>query len=426
MRCSTTNNEISISKERIKPIKMSEGLLYSNFRIRSLIPRALVRALELDVEIQDPYQAGEKFAKDFPLRKLPAFVGPHGYKLTEQLAINNYLIKLSKDEKIRAQLLGDEGDARTQSQILRWESLANSDLLVTTVRVFGPLKGEAPYVKRDVDDASRFLEEIVTVYEARLKDHCYLASESISLADLVSAATFIRGFNFIFGEQWRQEHPAIVRWFKTVIASPFLAEETKDFEFIEYPAGEENEGTKGTSARNPVKRICPRHPLESLGESSFPIEEWRKRYTMHDTRRTALPWFWEHYNPQEWSLWKVEYRYDHELPMLLKPSSLIGGFFNRLFKSVRYMFGSMVVYGDSNHNGIVGAIMVRGHDYVRAFDVAPDWVSYRYTQLDATRPEDKAFVESVWSLDQPIVVNGVSRGIVAGEVLNHFDFNRLA
>ncbi|CAR28632.1 ZYRO0F08448p [Zygosaccharomyces rouxii] len=410
---------------------MSEGLLYSNFRIRSLVPRALVWILKLDVEIQDPYQVDEKFTKDFPLRKLPSFLGPHGYKLTEQMAINNYLIKLSKDEKIKAQLLGAEDDIKTQSQILRWESLANSDLIATMVKVFGPLKGDAPYIKKNVDDASNFLEEIVGIYEARLRDYTYLASESISLADLVSAAIFIRGFNFIFGEQWRKEHPAIVRWFKTVIESPFLAEETKDFKFIEKPLeppqGKKKEqpkqqakqqpAQKAPAAQQPPQEKKPKHPLELLGKSSFPLEDWKRKYMNDDTRPTALPWFWEHYNPEEWSLWKVEYRYNDELTLTFMSNNLIGGFFTRLFGSVKYMFGSMVVYGENNDNGIVGAIMIRGQDYVKAFDVAPDWESYKFTQLDATKPEDKAFVEDMWAWDKPVIVNGKPREIVDGKVL---------
>lgn len=409
---------------------MSEGLLYSNFRIRSLVPRALVNTLKLDVEIQDPYQVNEKFTKDFPLRKLPSFLGPHGYKLTEQMAINNYLIKLSKDEKIKAQLLGAEDDIKTQSQILRWESLANSDLMNTIVKVFLPLKGDVPYVKKNVDDASKFLEEIVSMYESRLRDYTYLASESISLADLVSAAMFIRGFNFIFGEQWRKEHPAIVRWFETVISSPFLAEETKDFKFIEKPlqppqGGKEQQPQKQQPAQQgkpqqqqqPAQQGKPKHPLALLGDSAFPLQDWKRKYMNEDTRPSALPWFWEHYNPEEWSLWKVEYRYNDELTLTFMSNNLIGGFFTRLFASVKYMFGSMVVYGEDNNNGIVGAIMIRGHDHVKAFDVAPDWESYKFTQLDASKPEDKAFVEDMWAWDKPVIVNGEPREIIDGKVL---------
>lgn len=50
--------------------------------------------------------------------------------------------------------------------------------------------------------------------------------------------------------------------------------------------------------------------------------------------------------------------------------------------------------------------MVRGQEALPAFDVAPDWESYEFTKLDASKPEDKAFVEDQWSWDKPIEVNG--------------------
>lgn len=61
---------------------MSQGTLYANFRIRTWVPRGLVKALKLDINVVAPETASEQFAKDFPLKKVPAFVGPNGFKLT--------------------------------------------------------------------------------------------------------------------------------------------------------------------------------------------------------------------------------------------------------------------------------------------------------------------------------------------------------
>lgn len=83
---------------------MSQGTLYANFRIRTWVPRGLVKALKLDVKVVTPDAAAEQFARDFPLKKVPAFVGPKGYKLTEAMAINYYLVKLSQDDKMKTQL----------------------------------------------------------------------------------------------------------------------------------------------------------------------------------------------------------------------------------------------------------------------------------------------------------------------------------
>ncbi|KAJ4173002.1 elongation factor EF-1 gamma subunit, partial [Fusarium falciforme] len=52
---------------------MSQGTLYANFRIRTWVPRGLVKALKLDVKVVTPDAAAEQFARDFPLKKVPAF-----------------------------------------------------------------------------------------------------------------------------------------------------------------------------------------------------------------------------------------------------------------------------------------------------------------------------------------------------------------
>ncbi|CCK67906.1 translation elongation factor EF1B gamma KNAG_0A02170 [Huiozyma naganishii CBS 8797] len=409
---------------------MSSGTLYASFRIRSVVPRALVNHFKLDVTIVDPTKSGEQFAKDFPLKKVPAFVGAKGYKLTELMAVNYYLLNMVQDTAAVERLTGK--NAEEKAQIIRWESLSNSDLISQIVAAFLPLKGDAPYNKKAVDTALETIDKIAAIYETRLTDYTFLATENISLADLVSACLFTRGFNYLFGKQWRADHPAIVRWYKTVIDSEIMKPEFTDFKFIDEPLAPPQKKKEKKPAQEPKKKQekpaqaaeaapaaekKPKHPLELLGKSAFSLDEWKRTYSNEDTRPVALPWFWEHYNPEEWSLWRVDYKYNDELTLTFMSNNLIGGFFNRLSASTKYMFGSLVVYGENNNNGIIGAILIRGQDYVPAFDVAPDWESYAYTKLDATKDEDREFVNNMWAWDKPVIVNGEPREIADGKVL---------
>jgi elongation factor 1-gamma len=52
---------------------------------------------------------------------------------------------------------------------------------------------------------------------------------------------------------------------------------------------------------------APKHPLAALPPSSIPIDEWKRQYSNNDTD-VALKWFWEHYNPKDFSLWRVDYK----------------------------------------------------------------------------------------------------------------------
>jgi elongation factor 1-gamma len=95
---------------------------------------------------------------------------------------------------------------------------------------------------------------------------------------------------------------------------------------------------------------------------------------------------------------------------------LLGGFFNRLEASRKYLFGAASVYGQTNHSIIRGAFLVRGDEALPAFDVAPDYESYEFTKLDPTKSEDKAFVEDQWSWDKSIEVKGKTYEWADGKV----------
>lgn len=82
-------------------------------------------------------------------------------------------------------------------------------------------------------------------------------------------------------------------------------------------------------------------------------------------------------------------------------SNLIGGFFNRLEASRKYLFGSMGVLGETGNSLISGVLIARGQDIIPVVEVAPDYESYSYKKLDLENPEDKAFFEAAnaWDLE---------------------------
>jgi elongation factor 1-gamma len=53
-------------------------------------------------------------------------------------------------------------------------------------------------------------------------------------------------------------------------------------------------------------------------------------------------------------------------------SNQIGGFFNRLEGSRKYLFGSVGVLGKANDSIITGAVICRGKDFKPVMEAAPD------------------------------------------------------
>ena len=82
-------------------------------------------------------------------------------------------------------------------------------------------------------------------------------------------------------------------------------------------------------------------------------------------------------------------------------SNQIGGFFNRLEASRKYLFGSIGVLGEANSSVISGVFITRGDEIKLSVDCAPDWESYEYKKLDLTNGSDKKFFEDAlaWDLE---------------------------
>lgn len=336
---------------------------------------------------------------------------------------------MANNEKLEKQLTGSSTEER--AKVLQWVTFANSDLAKSAASALFLLLGLRPFNKKQLDTSVEELEKYAHAFEQRLSEYTYLATESFSLADLMCYFVWAFTFQGAVGAEFRKRFPQLMRWFNTIGAHPLVQFSHKGFKPCEKPLdppqGKKKEQKKEQSKQEPAKKAPaaqqppqekkPKHELELLGKSSFPLEDWKRKYMNEDTRPTALPWFWERYNPEEWSMWKVEYKYNDELTMTFMSNNLVGGFFTRLFASIKYMFGAMVVYGEDNNNGIIGAIMIRGQDYKAAFQVAPDWESYSFTKLDTSKPEDKAFVEDMWAWDKPVIINGEPREISDGKVL---------
>lgn len=73
-----------------------------------------------------------------------------------------------------------------------------------------------------------------------------------------------------------------------------------------------------------------------------------------------MKWLEANYDAQDYSLWKVTYKYPTELTQVFMSANLVGGFHNRLEGSRKYLFGSAAVYGVANDSLIAGAYMLRG------------------------------------------------------------------
>ena len=228
-------------------------------------------------------------------------------------------------------------------------SFANSELMRALAGWFRPLVGRDPYNKRNVDDAIKLTQKIVGVLEEHLLHNTYLVGERVTLADFFTVGIINRGFEFVFGKEWRQEHPNTTRWYETVYNQPSFSAVVPKLNFIEEglknQAPNQDKKDKAPKEKKEKVKEAPKpkakeveeeeeeedkpapkskHPLETLEKPTLILDDWKRKYSNEETREVALPWFWEHYKPEEYSLWKVDYKYNDELTQVFMTSNLIG------------------------------------------------------------------------------------------------------
>ncbi|KAK6200038.1 uncharacterized protein RJT21DRAFT_140297 [Scheffersomyces amazonensis] len=396
---------------------------------RSFIIMDLIKYFKIDIEIKDDLEC-PAFQAKFPSHKTPAFVGPKGFKLHETLAILNYVLSFVPKDELKG-FLGKNNEQ--YASILKYLSFFNTEFISSFIKALFMVIGKAPYNKKLYDEKIEELDLYGQMLESRLSEFTYLVGERITLADIASASCFSKAYGSVLGKPYGQKYPNVIRWFNTVKSHPIFAGRFDDFVAPEQPLTfvppkkekkeqkpKEEKPKKAAKEveeeeEKPVEEPKPKHPLDLLPRIS--LEEWKRVYSNEDTRAKAIPWFWENqYKPEEFSLWKVDYKYNDELTLTFMSNNLVGGFFNRLSASTKYLFGTLVVYGENNNNGITGFFLVRGQDYAPAFDVAPDWESYSYTKLDGNDAETRKFIDNMLAWDEPVEVNGEKREIADGKV----------
>ncbi|GAM90792.1 hypothetical protein ANO11243_088370 [Dothideomycetidae sp. 11243] len=408
------------------------GKLYTHEgNSRSTVLKAVAKANNLELEIVD-VQPDKGVSDDYlrvnRLGKVPSFEGADNFILTECIAIAIYLT--SQNEKTT--LLGKT--KQDYASILRWMSFANHEVLPAIGGWFRPLVGRDPYNKKSVEEHQKRALKAVKVLEDHFLINTYLVGERLTLADLFVASTISRGFEYLFDKEWRTEHPNVSRWFETVYHQPIYSDVAAKFPSIDKaityqppkkeaaPKQEKPKAAPKPAAKEPedeedeAPKPKAKHPLDLLERPTFVLDDWKRKYSNEETREVALPWFWENCKFEEYSIYRVDYKYNDELTLTFMTSNLIGGFFARLEASRKFIFGAASVYGVANDSVIRGAFVIRGQDALPAFDVAPDYESYTFTKLDPKKSEDKEFVDDMWAWDKPIDVNGKTYEWADGKV----------
>lgn len=404
---------------------MASGTLYTypeNFRAYKVLIAAQFSGSQ--IKIADDFVFGETnksegFLKKFPLGKVPAFETGDGKCITESNAIAYYVAN--------DQLRGKTDLER--AEIVQWFGFADSEILPASCAWVFPLLGIMPYNKQTVEHAKDDVKKALCALNSHLLTHTYLVGERLTLADISVAMTLLHLYQYILEPNLRKPYQNVNRWFQTVIYQPEsiavigafkLAEKTLEYDpkkFAETQGKSSKKEKKEKESKKEPKEVKKEpveeldaadaalaaepkstNPFDNLPKGTFDLDDFKRFYSNEDEAK-SIPYFWEKFDSNNYSIWLGEYLYNDELTRVYMSCNLIGGMFQRLDKMRKGAFASACLFGTDNNSSISGVWVWRGQDL--AFTLSPDWQvdyeSYKWTKLDPTKEETKSLVQQYFS-----------------------------
>jgi elongation factor 1-gamma len=68
----------------------------------------------------------------------------------------------------------------------------------------------------------------------------------------------------------------------------------------------------------------PKDPLAALPKGTFDMDDF-KRFYSNNAEDKSVPYFWEKFDKENYSIWRCDYKYNDELTMVFMSCNLIGG-----------------------------------------------------------------------------------------------------
>ncbi|KAF9113092.1 Elongation factor 1-gamma [Mortierella sp. AM989] len=369
----------------------------------------------IEVTVDDKFVMGTtnktpEWISKFGASQVPAFEGTDGTIIIESGAIAYYLAHLKSDSTLIGRSNSEE------ALIQQWVQFVDCSIIPVISSWLYPILGFTAYNKVVETQAIDRIKFQLATLERHLIKKTYLVGERITLADISGAAGLHQCYNLLFDADFRKGFPAVTRWFTTIVNQANYKAVAGEFKFCETamkyvapkkekdtkekkPKEEKPKEEKKPKAKEPEEEPeetfedapKPKSKLDLLPAAKMPLDEWKRQYSNNETP-AAMKWLWENIDlTTDYSIWKVDYKYNDELTKLYMSNNLAGGLMNRLERARKYAFGCLVVAGEDNANIISGYFIVRGNadEMVEEITDAADYDSYNWVKVNVDDAEKK-------------------------------------
>ncbi|GAB2229801.1 hypothetical protein Drorol1_Dr00014057 [Drosera rotundifolia] len=389
----------------------------------------------VEVKLAENFEMGvsnktPEFVKINPLGKVPVLVTPDG-AVFESNAIARYVSHLKADNPLNGSSLID------YAHIEQWIDFATLEVDIHVLTWFRPRIGRAVYIKPAEEASIAALKRALEALNKHLASTTYLVGHSVTLADIILTCNLLTGFTQLMTKDFTSEFPHVERYFWTLVNQPNFhkviggVQQTLAIPPVQSAKGpaQPKESAKPKAKVEPKKEAKkaekealeakskeaaeeeeeapkpkPKNPLDLLPPSQMVLDDWKRLYSNTKTnfREVAIKGFWDMYDPEGYSLWFCDYKYNDENTVSYVTLNKVGGFLQRLDLVRKYAFGKMLVIGSNPPFKVKGLWLFRGQEIPKfVLDEVYDMELYEWRKVDLADEGQKERVNQMIEDQEP-------------------------
>ncbi|KAG5248437.1 elongation factor [Salix suchowensis] len=318
------------------------------------------------------------------------------------------------------------------ARIEQWMDFAATEIDAGISKWLYPRLGYQLYLPPAEEATISALKRALGALNLHLTSNTYLVGHSVTLADIIMTCNLYPGFSHVMTKSFTSEFPHVERYFWTMVNQPNVKKVVGDVKQAESvvpvtrkpsqpkePAQSKpkDEPKKEVKEKEPAKpkaepaaeeeeapKPKPKNPLDSLPPSKMIIDDWKRLYSNTKTnfREVAIKGFWEMYDPEGYSLWFCDYKYNDENTVSFVTLNKVGGFLQRMDLARKYAFGKMLIIGSEPPFKVKGLWLFRGQEIPQfIIDECYDMELYEWTKVDISDEAQKERVSQMIEDHEP-------------------------
>ncbi|KAG8389648.1 hypothetical protein BUALT_Bualt01G0000800 [Buddleja alternifolia] len=358
-----------------------------------------------------------EFLKKNPIGKVPVLETPDG-PIFESNAIARYVARLKPDNHLYGSSLIDYG------HIEQWIDFSATEIDANIGRWLYPRFGYGLYLPPAEEVAITALKRALEALNSHLASNTYLVGHGVTLADIIMICNLSIGFKAIMTMTFTSQFPHVERYFWTLVNQPNFQKilgDVKQAESIPAVASKkpaqakepakpkakeeskkevkkEESKAKEVAAEEEAPKPKAKNPLDLLPTSKMILDDWKRLYSNTKTnfREVAIKGFWDMYDPEGYSLWFCNYKYNDENTVSFVTLNKVSGFLQRMDLARKYAFGKMLIIGSEGPFKVKGLWLFRGTEIPQyVLDECYDMELYEWTKVDINDEAQKERVNQM-------------------------------